>query len=206
MAKLQKKQTVFAGNNWDVHETETGEIPLADELKNAKVLERVITVIDYVVDESEDPKDSLFNNDTTFIKNFRGNGVVFKELLTPRETALLMFLSDFICYNDCILRVGGNKLGNILTVEDLHIMYGMKFDAFRKLMTELKKKEVIDLHNKNTLDTTKGIIDKRCITFNPYVLCRGKKVDNCIIDHYKDSCWAQIRRQKVKRVPDKSGE
>lgn len=206
MAKLQKKQTVFNGIEWAVRNEGTGEAPLVDEANNNQLLERTIAVTDYYLDESEDPKDSLFNNDITFIKNFRGNGILFKEILKPREIALLMFLSDFICYNDCILRVGGNKLGNILAVEDLSIIYGMKNDAFRKIMTELKKKEVIDFHNKNTVDTTRGIIDKRCITFNPYVLCRGKKVDNYIIDHYKNSYWAKIRRQKVKQIPDKYGE
>ena len=127
-------------------------------------------------------------------------------LLTPQETALLTFLTDYICYNDAILRTNGNRKGNILTVENLADEYGMNYDAFRKLMTSLRKKQVIDYHNKNTVETTKGIIDTRCITFNPYIKCRGKKVDNYIIEHYSSTLWAEIKRQKTKEFRQKNGE
>ena len=43
-------------------------------------------------------------DDITYIRNFRGNGVLFRELLTPQETQLALFLGDFVCYQDCILR------------------------------------------------------------------------------------------------------
>ena len=119
-------------------------------------------------------------------------------LLTPQEIALLTFLTDYISYNDTILRVGGNRKGNILTVEDLADEYGMKYDAFRKIMGALRKKQIIDYHDKNTVETTKGIIDKRCITFNPFVKCRGKKVDDYIINHYSSTLWAEVERQKTK--------
>ena len=127
-------------------------------------------------------------------------------LLTPPEIALLTFLTDYISYNDTILRVGGNRKGNILTVENLADEYGMKYDAFRKIMTALRKKQIIDYHDKNTVETTKGIIDKRCITFNPFVKCRGKKVDDYIINHYSDTLWAEVERQKTKSFRTKNGE
>lgn len=53
MAKLQKKQTVFNGENWEVFEKETGELPLIDEVNNNQLLGRTIAVTDYYLDESK---------------------------------------------------------------------------------------------------------------------------------------------------------
>ena len=206
MAKLNKKTFKFNGIEWDVLSKDSGELPINIDEENGELLERVIHVTDYYKDETEEPKDSYFNNENTFVRDFRGNGKLFRMLLTPQEIALLTFLTDYISYNDTILRVGGNRKGNILTVEDLADEYGMKYDAFRKLMTSLRKKQIIDYHDKNTVETTKGIIDKRCITFNPFVKCRGKKVDDYIIEHYSSTLWAEIKRQKTKEFRQKNGE
>ena len=206
MAKLNKKTFKFNGIEWDVLSKDSGELPISIDEENGELLERVIHVTDYYKDETEEPKDSYFNNENTFVRDFRGNGKLFRMLLTPQEIALLTFLTDYISYNDTILRVGGNRKGNILTVEDLADEYGMKYDAFRKIMTSLRKKQIIDYHDKNTVETTKGIIDKRCITFNPFVKCRGKKVDDYIIEHYSSTLWAEIKRQKTKEFRQKNGE
>ena len=206
MAKLNKKTFKFNGIEWDVLSKDSGELPINIDEENGELLERVIHVTDYYKDETEEPKDSYFNNENTFVRDFRGNGKLFRMLLTPQEIALLTFLTDYISYNDTILRVGGNRKGNILTVEDLADEYGMKYDAFRKIMTTLRKKQIIDYHDKNTVETTKGIIDKRCITFNPFVKCRGKKVDDYIIDHYSSTLWAEVERQKTKSFRTKNGE
>ena len=206
MAKLNKKTFKFNGIEWDVLSKDSGELPINIDEENGELLERVIHVTDYYKDETEEPKDSYFNNENTFVRDFRGNGKLFRMLLTPQEIALLTFLTDYICYNDCILRTNGNRKGNILTVENLADEYGMNYDAFRKLMTSLRKKQVIDYHDKNTVETTKGIIDTRCITFNPYIKCRGKKVDDYIIEHYSSTLWAEIKRQKTKEFRQKNGE
>ena len=206
MAKLNKKTFKFNGIEWDILSKDSGELPINIDEENGELLERVIHVTDYYKDETEEPKDSYFNNENTFVRDFRGNGKLFRMLLTPQEIALLTFLTDYICYNDCILRTNGNRKGNILTVENLADEYGMKYDAFRKLMTSLRKKQIIDYHDKNTVETTKGIIDKRCITFNPFVKCRGKKVDDYIIDHYSSTIWAEVERQKTKSFRTKNGE
>ena len=206
MAKLNKKTFKFNGIEWDVLSKDSGELPISIDEENGELLERVIHVTDYYKDETEEPKDSYFNNENTFVRDFRGNGKLFRMLLTPQEISLLTFLTDYISYNDTILRVGGNRKGNILTVENLADEYGMKYDAFRKIMTSLRKKQIIDYHDKNTVETTKGIIDKRCITFNPFVKCRGKKVDDYIIDHYSSTLWAEVERQKTKSFRTKNGE
>lgn len=203
MAKLNQKKFIFNGIEWDILSKESGELPIQTD-ENGELLERVIHVTDYYKDDNEEAKDSYFNNDNTFIRDFRGNGKLFRLLLKPQEIALLTFLSDYISYNDCILRVNGNRKAHILSVEELADEYGMNYDAFRKIMTALRKKQVIDFHDKNTVETTKGIIDQRCITFNPYIKCRGKKVDEYIIEHYSSTLWAEVERQKTKSFRNKT--
>ena len=201
MSKLDKKKFTFNGTSWEIFCKESGELPI-DQSEN-ELLERVINVTDFYKDDSNEPTDSYFNTENTFIRDFRGNGKLFRMLLKPQEIALLTFLSDYISYNDCILRVNGNRKGNILTVEDLAVEYGMNYDAFRKIMTALRKKQVIDFHNRNTVETTNGIIGKRCITFNPFIKCRGRKVDDYIIEHYSSTLWAEVERQKTKKAKNK---
>lgn len=196
MAKLNQKKFTFNGVEWDILSKESGELPIQTD-ENGELLERIIHVTDYYKDNNGEPKDSYFNNDNTFIRDFRGNGKLFRLLLKPQEIALLTFLSDYISYNDCILRVNGNRKAHILSVEELANEYGMGYDAFRKIMTALRKKQIIDFHDKNTVETTNGIINERCITFNPYIKCRGRKVDEYIIKHYSSTLWAEVVRQKT---------
>lgn len=194
MKTLNKKTFTLNGTEWELLNNITGELPLESD---EKLLERVIKVDEFYEDDSKEPNDSFFGTENTFVRDFRGNGKLFRMLLTPQEIALLTFLTDYISYNDCILRTNGNRKGNILSVEDLAKEYGMNYDAFRKLMTKLRKKQIIDYHDKNTLSTTVGIIQQRCITFNPYVKCRGKKIDNYVIEHYSSTLWASVNRQKT---------
>lgn len=202
MAKLNQRKFTFNGIEWDILSKESGELPIQTNEKG-ELLERVICVTDYYKDDTEDAKDSYFKNENTFIRDFRDNGKLFRMLLKPQEIALLTFLSDYISYNDCILRVNGNRKAHILSVEELASEYGMNYEAFRKLMGSLRKKQVIDYHDKNTLDTTKDIINQRCITFNPYIKCRGTKVDDCIIKHYSSTLWAEINRQTIASFKNK---
>lgn len=197
MAKLNQKKFIFNGVEWDVLSRESGELPIQTS-ENKELLQRIICVTDYYKDDDDEPKESYFNNENTFIRDFRGNGKLFRMLLKPQEIALLTFLSDYISYNDCILRVNGNRKGHILSIQELADEYGMNYEAFRKLMGSLRKKQIVDFHDRNTVETTKGIIDKRCITFNPYVKCRGKKVDKYIIEHYSSTLWAEVKRQKTR--------
>ena len=190
---MRKEVTVFEDDRHEVFDTSTGVIRGSD---SETLVSRRIT-IEELFDEPETEKEDLkFMTDTTFIRNFRGNGVLFRELLTPQETQLVMFLQDFVCYNDCILRTNGNKQGNYLTVDDLYKLYGgIQFDTFRKQMAALRRKEVIAYHNSGT----PGLNNKmKCITLNPYIFCRGTEVDTWIREYFSKSQWANVTRQKVK--------
>ena len=192
---MKKQVTVYADGEHEVLNTETGEIHCSD---SETLVFRKITV-EELFDEPEAEKEDLrFMDDTTYIRNFRGNGVLFRELLTPQETQLALFLQDFVCYNDCILRKNGNKQALPLTIEDLYVLYGggLKFGTFRKQMGSLRKKEVIAYHNSGIPELSNKM---RCITLNPYIFCRGMNVDKWISEYFSNSQWAKVTRQKIKK-------
>ena len=192
---MKKQVTVYADGEHEVLNTETGEIHCSD---SETLVFRKITV-EELFDEPEAEKEDLrFMDDTTYIRNFRGNGVLFRELLTPQETQLALFLQDFVCYNDCILRKNGNKQPLPLTIEDLYVLYGggLKFGTFRKQMGSLRKKEVIAYHNSGIPELGNKM---RCITLNPYIFCRGMNVDKWISEYFSNSQWAKVTRQKIKK-------
>ena len=86
---MRKEVTVFEDDRHEVFDTSTGVIRGSD---SETLVSRRIT-IEELFDEPETEKEDLkFMTDTTFIRNFRGNGVLFRELLTPQETQLVMFL------------------------------------------------------------------------------------------------------------------
>ena len=91
----KKKVTIYTDDEHEVVNLDTGERPHTDQ---DNIVYRKITV-EELFDESDEEKEDLrFMDDTTYIRNFRGNGVLFRELLTPQETQLALFLGDFVCY------------------------------------------------------------------------------------------------------------
>lgn len=95
----KKKITVYADGEHEVVNTETGELLHHSDSDN--IVYKNITVEELFEEPDEEKEDLRFIDDTTYIRNFRGNGVLFREYLTPQETQLAMFLGDFVCYQDC---------------------------------------------------------------------------------------------------------
>lgn len=117
---------------------------------------------------------------------FKGNGVMLFKELSYSELAFLIFISDFICYEDCALRKGGRRNGNYLTFNDLSDYSGLKSEALKKTIYSLKKKEVIGIHDRNDCKNVKYY------TVNPFIFCVGNKIKKNIVDYYADTKWADI--------------
>lgn len=194
MAKTKK--TVYLSEDYGVIDTTTGELK-SESGDTANLVMRKITVEELFEEPEIENNEVRFMDDTTYIRSFRGNGVLFRQLLTAEETQLALFLQDFVCYNDCILRTNGNKQGNPLTLDMLASMYGLKYDTFRKIMSSLKNKEVVAYHKSGSASPEKNKM--KCITLNPYIFCRGMKVDKWISDYFSNSQWANFERQKIKK-------
>ena len=194
MAKTKK--TVYLSEDYGVIDTTTGELK-SESGDAANLVMRKITVEELFEEPEIENNEVRFMDDTTYIRRFRGNGVLFRQLLTAEETQLALFLQDFVCYNDCILRTNGNKQGNPLTLDMLSSMYGLKYDTFRKIMSSLKNKEVVAYHKSGSASPEKNKM--KCITLNPYIFCRGMEVDKWISDYFSNSQWANFERQKIKK-------
>lgn len=194
MAKTKK--TVYLSEDYGVIDTTTGELK-SESGDSANLVMRKITVEELFEEPEIENNEVRFMDDTTYIRSFRGNGVLFRQLLTAEETQLALFLQDFVCYNDCILRTNGNKQGNPLTLDMLASMYGLKYDTFRKIMSSLKNKEVVAYHKSGSASPEKNKM--KCITLNPYIFCRGMEVDKWISDYFSNSQWANFERQKIKK-------
>ena len=88
------KRTVFNGQGKVVIE-DTGE------LHQLESNDYKITIEEYLGEDDESENDSdYFMNDVTFIKSFRGNGIMLNQKLTNPEIAAIVFLCDFVCYED----------------------------------------------------------------------------------------------------------
>ena len=194
MAKTKK--TIYLSEDYGVIDTTTGELK-SESGDSANLVMRKITVEELFEEPEIENNEVRFMDDTTYIRSFRGNGVLFRQLLTAEETQLALFLQDFVCYNDCILRTNGNKQGNPLTLDMLASMYGLKYDTFRKVMSSLKNKEVVAYHKSGSASPEKNKM--KCITLNPYIFCRGMEVDIWISDYFSNSLWANFERQKIKK-------
>lgn len=194
MAKTKK--IVYLSEDYGVIDTTTGELK-SESGDTANLVMRKITVEELFEEPEIENNEVRFMDDTTYIRSFRGNGVLFRQLLTAEETQLALFLQDFVCYNDCILRTNGNKQGNPLTLDMLASMYGLKYDTFRKIMSSLKNKEVVAYHKSGNASPEKNKM--KCITLNPYIFCRGMEVDKWISDYFSNSQWANFERQKIKK-------
>ena len=194
MAKTKK--TVYLSEDYGVIDTTTGELK-SESGDAANLVMRKITVEELFEEPEIENNEVRFMDDTTYIRSFRGNDVLFRQLLTAEETQLALFLQDFVCYNDCILRTNGNKQGNPLTLDMLASMYGLKYDTFRKIMSSLKNKEVVAYHKSGSASPEKNKM--KCITLNPYIFCRGMEVDKWISDYFSNSQWANFERQKIKK-------
>lgn len=190
------KKTVYNDDQTEVFSNTTGEIHQFESPR------RRITIEEYFDEEINSSNTSeYFMTDITFIKSFRGNGIMLNQKLTNPEIAAVVFLCDFICYEDCVLRKNGNKKGHALTVKELSELIGIKYETFRKTIGSLKKKQVIGFHSTGDASTNNSI---KWITVNPFIFCRGTKVEHWVIEFYAKSEWAELERQRIKHIPTPS--
>lgn len=147
-------------------------------------------VIDYIYagdkvvhKDEEKPTDKYyfdFNRDKKFVKLYSGMSSLKRNLkLNDAQFAVMIELSDYVSYEDCILREGGHGNGKILTIGDLADKLEMKYDTLQKIMSVLVRKGILGIHKTGSIDNP-NILTK-AITVNPYVYTRGTKVNKTIL-------------------------
>lgn len=134
-----------------------------------------------------------FNVGLNFIKLFGGSSDMLFDKLTNAEIAMLVFLSKYVCYDDCVLRLNGDRNGHALTMKELAQLHNMKPNTFRKIMSSLKAKRVIGVHETGTANHNQT----KWITVNPYIMCRGSKVQRWVADFFGDTEWNDDNRKST---------
>lgn len=168
--------------NGVIVDTKTGEIVQSSEAESRVILEEI------TYDDT-----SKFQKNVTFVKMFRGSGsMLFKEL-THAELSLVVFLCDFICYEDCALRTNGNSQGKLLTIQDIADLSDVKYNTVRKTIYSLRDKQLIGFHQTGSGDNA-----IKMITVNPYVFCRGINVSDWVIGFYSKTKWALMDKEYVR--------
>lgn len=179
MSKIKTNVKRFNGRNITHSDSNTGEILCETKGNSTVYIEEHETKTQSEIDREL----KAFGNDN-FLKMFRGNGVFMKKNLTNNEIATIVFLSDYICYNDCVLRKNGDVRGHALSIRELSVLIGISYDNFRKTMASLKKKQVIAVHSTGNANN-----ETKWITVNPYIFFRGSRVEHWISEFYKNTKW-----------------
>lgn len=122
-----------------------------------------------------------------FVKEFEVKFMLGKSLPNA-EYNLINKLSCFISYDDCVLRKGGHKNGKILTLKDISEMYGADYKHIRTTFNKLKQKGLVGVHETGNINSQQV---SKVITVNPYVFCRGEKVDKAVVSFYNKSGWKE---------------
>jgi hypothetical protein len=134
MSKIKKNVKKFNGINVTHVNSDTGEILCKTEENSTVYIEE-----DERKTQSEIDKELQTFGNSNFLKMFRGNGAIMKKELTNNEIATIVFLSDYICYNDCVLRKNGDIRGHALSIQELSTLIGISYDNFRKNYVFFKK-------------------------------------------------------------------
>ena len=90
---VKSKKTVYSNDEHEIVNNITGEILE----KPDNVFMRRITVEDLFDEEEAEGSGIKFMSDITYVRSFRGNGVLFRNELTLQETSVTLFLQDFVC-------------------------------------------------------------------------------------------------------------
>jgi hypothetical protein len=131
--------------------------------------------------------DIQFNSKEDFIKFFIKNTDKMADNLNFAELGLLLSLTKFICYEDCILRTGGRHNGNVLTVKELAVLLKQNEKSLYRQITNLKSKGVLCICGIGSIYEHEH--NKKVIIINPYIFCRGNIVNNTIKALFENSGW-----------------
>lgn len=175
--------------NLAVIDKDTGEILGETTIKDGMKV-KIVTV-----NQQNDSLNSLVavNSDLLFIKLFGGNSDMLCDKLSNSEVAMLVFLSKYVCYEDCVLRMNGERNAHAMSMKELAQLHHMKPNTFRKIMASLKAHRVIGVHETGSVNNNQT----KWITVNPYVMCRGLKVQRWVADFYADSEWNASKKKST---------
>lgn len=109
------------------------------------------------------------------------------EVLTPTEITMVIGLAPYVSYVDCCIRAGGR--GEVMSAQDIAKALEMDDAKVYRLIKSLEEKGVMGHHATGSiLNGYEGKV-RKVYTVNPYIYCRGKKVNRAVYDFYENSGW-----------------
>lgn len=121
------------------------------------------------------------------MKLFDGINELHKMLNNDGIFSTAVRLADFVCYDDCVLRMGGHKNGKVMNVHDLSEAMDIPYNTLRKHISALYKNGVLALCKTGTKGNPDLIND--CIVANPDVFMRGININKTVITIFKEAGW-----------------
>lgn len=131
--------------------------------------------------------DTNFNKGVGFVKLYDGMGKKIMNYLSGSEALIAIGISDYICYEDCMLRKGGHQNGELLDINSLSEEMDKPYDTLRKTINGLIKKGVIAYCKTGCRDNPK--FETKAIIVNPYIYTRGIKINKTVISLFEHSQW-----------------
>lgn len=109
------------------------------------------------------------------------------EILTPTEITMVIGLVPYVSYTDCCLRRNGS--GEVMNAQDIAKALEMDDAKVYRLIKSLEEKGVMGHHATGSiLKGYEGRV-RKVYTVNPFIYCRGEKVNKTVYDFYEHSGW-----------------
>ena len=185
-----KKKTIREVVNVDAEiiDKETGEILTSSVGDKSRV------IIETKVEEEPDEVvySSNFNQGESFVKLYDEVVPALREHLTPSEFVFAISLSQFVSYNDCILRETNHGNSKIIDAKEISELLNMDYSTTRRLISSLIKKGVIGQHKTGDINKDLDTRMKKVYIVNPYIYFRGTTINDTVKSIYCDTEWARI--------------
>ena len=129
---------------------------------------------------------------------FDGVNDLRKFLGNQGEFTTAMSLSDYVCYEDCILRRGGTRKGKKLGMEDLSKELEIPLSTLKRNIYSLHKKGIINYSKEGSID---NVYVGETIVINPDIYLRGCDVCKTAVGMFENTKWREyIEGKENKKV------
>ena len=125
-----------------------------------------------------------------FMKIFLDAAGKIARELSATEIKMIVGLMPYVSYEDCCIRWDG--YGEVMDVEDIAEALGEDKKKVYRVIASLEKKGVMGHHvTGSILKGYKGKL-RKVYTVNPFVCCRGTKINRAVYEYYHKSGWRTL--------------
>ena len=130
------------------------------------------------------------------MKLYDGVNMLRQYLDNNGEFATAMSLSDYVCYEDCILRFKGNRNGHILDVHELAQLMKIPYNTLRRNIGSLMKKGILCTSKIGNRYNPDEVLD--VIVVNPDIYLRGMDINKTVKGLFEKSGWNEYSQKTLR--------